>query len=145
MHLIKENLNKKDCGIVATYNAMSWCGQRPDYDSIRSRAILDFGYSDDSGITFDDFEKMLLELEVPIVEIENKNLFNIQGEIYLGRAIVLGYKLKGHDLGHISIVFYGAWGIRIINKDGLHDSWDDLAAELNAGGASELYVWKLPN
>lgn len=145
MKLIKKNKRAKDCGVVAAFNAASWCHLYRPYRDIE-KVAMSCGYSRKKGIYLFQFAALLNRLEIPAKRIRPKSVESLESRIYIGRFIVVLYTPNGYDLGHVIVAFLDHRGnIRVINPDSERTTWGDLAADINANGMKEFHVYEVPN
>lgn len=145
MKLIRKNRKKKDCGVVAAFNAASWCNVYRPYNEIE-KAAKSCGYNPTKGIWSFQFAKLLKKLDVPVKKIKPKSIEDIESKIYLGKFYCLLYRPTGYDIGHAIVVFLDHRGnIRVINPDRVRITWNDLAAEIYANGMKEFHVYEIPH
>lgn len=144
MKLIKKNKTSSDCGVVAAFNAASWCNKYRPYQEVEKIA-RSCGYSKKNGIYPFQFQYLLKKLDVPVKKVKLKSLEELESRIYLGKFYCLLYTPVGYDVGHVVSVFMDHKGaIRVINAvEWL--TWDDLAAEINANGMRNFNVYELPH
>jgi hypothetical protein len=144
MKLIKKNRRAKDCGVVAAFNAASWCNKYQPYSAIEKQAAS-CGYNRSKGIYNFQFSKLLKKLDLPAKKVWLKSVKHLESNIYLGKFYALLYRPAGYDLGHVIVTFLDHKGIiRVINPDSQRLTWDDLAAEIHANGMCEFHVYEIP-
>lgn len=143
---IKKNIKTHDCGIVAAYNSLIWCKKPQTYETIEYIASNHYNYDSKKGIIGENFEKLVKHFGVPIKGMPKANVELIQSSVYMGKAILLTYKLAGDLLGHLIMIVLNKQGkIRIINGETRKITWDELASDISAGGAEWFFSWELPN
>lgn len=143
MNIITRNKTKADCGIVAAYNASSWCNMGISYDDIVPVAEV-VGYDKEKGITPRDFDELVRALDMPARMLQKTNPFEIQKIVRTGQAVIVLYVEKGKKFGHAITIFPQRDHIKIINGDkNKWTTWNDFAAEIHAGIIS-LNAWVLP-
>lgn len=130
---------------MAAYNAASWCEINIEYP-ILLKLAREFGWNRKSGIKIVKLDKLLSLLKIPKKFDLRVNPYAIQRELYAGKAYLVGYKSHYDKGGHAIMLFLDKNGkIRLINP--AHKkfiTWDDLAAEANAGGMEFMVAWELP-
>ena len=146
MKVIRKNLDLKDCGIVAAFNAASWCKNPHPYLVIRSMAKLSCKYKKSVGITNTNLDKLLNLMKLPVKKLEGKNMEEIESSIMLGKAVILTYKQTRSQEGHAVMVFLDKHGkIKILNPELELNGWNSLAAEIHAGAMDWVIGWELPH
>lgn len=144
MKLIKKNTHKKDCGVVAAFNAASWCGVYRPYGEIE-KAAKSCGYNPSKGIYHFQFAQLLRVLDIPAKKAKPKSREALESKIHLGKFYVLFYQLTGDSLGHIISAFTDHTGsIKIVNPAKYLRTWNDLMTEIDTNGVKELHVYEMP-
>jgi hypothetical protein len=143
MKVMRKNRTKSDCGLIATFNAASWCKRNIPYNRIKTVASDWFGYGEGRGMLLPELPNLLKKLRIPFSEVK-KNPLEIQEEIYSGKAFVIGYKQTGEDFGHAILVLRDKHGkIATLNaEEGF--TWNHFAAEIEAGGMESIVMLELP-
>ena len=145
MRLIKKNRRAKDCGVVAAFNAASWCNLYRSYSEIEKQA-KGCGYNRKKGIYSFQFAALMKKLSVPAKKTKPKSVREIESKLYLGKFFVLLYRPTGYSIGHAIVAFMDHKGhIRVINPDSKRLTWNDLAADIHANGMKEFHVYEIPD
>lgn len=143
MKIITKNRHKADCGVVAAFNAASWCRKYKTYDHIHELA-LNLGYCMVRGIKDHQFRRLLNKLCVPFKRIRQINLDEIQSRLYLGKCMVVTYYPVGWPHGHLVTIYMNRKGqIRVINPDEQRMTWNDFASQALAGAMERMLVYEL--
>jgi hypothetical protein len=143
MKMIARNRKKADCGVVAAFNAASWCKKNKTYDQIHELA-LKCGYVPGRGIQDFQFRRLLNKLHVNFKRVRNFNLEEIQSSLYLGKCLVVSYFPTYWPNGHLVTIFMDKSGkIKIVNSDNERMTWNDFAAEVSAGVMERINIYEL--
>jgi Peptidase C39 family len=143
MKLIKKNKGASDCGVVAAFNAASWCNVYRTYADVEKLA-RSCGYGK-SGIYPFQFSYLLKKLGIPVKKVKPKSLDQLESNIYTGKFYCILYTPAGFSNGHVVSVFMDHKGnIRVINPVKWL-TWNELAAEMNAHGMVNIHLYEVPH
>lgn len=144
MKIIKNNRKKGDCGVVAAFNAASWCNVYKSYKEIEKIA-KSCGYNPDGGIYSFQFANLMKKLSIPAKKIHPRSMKEIESKLYLGKLFVFLYTPTGLRCGHAVTIFTDHKGIiRIINPDDERITWNELASDIHANGMMSFNVYEVP-
>lgn len=144
MKIITKNRKEADCGVVAAFNAASWCKKSKTYEHVEELA-LKCGYIPGTGIQNFQLRRLLNKLHVNFKRIRDINLEEVQSQVYLGKCILVSYFPKGWPHGHVVTIYMNKDGnIRVVNSDRERMTWNDFAAEVFAGVMGRFDVYELP-
>lgn len=144
MNMIKNNKFEKDCGIVAAYNAASWCNFNKSYSEIETVA-KSCGYSPDAGIYFFQFDKLVKKLGLPAKRLLPKSRQQIESKLHAGKFFIFLYTPIGTKSGHAMTAYNDHNGrIRLINSEGNRKTWLDFVLDLSVNGAKNFVVYEIP-
>lgn len=144
MKIIAKNKKKADCGVVAAFNAASWCKKYQPYEKIE-KVARGCGYNPFKGIWDFQFCSLLQKLQVPYRKINNINLDDLQSKLYLGKCFLISYRPTEWAVGHLVTVYMDKSGhIKVINPDVERMTWNEFAADTFAGGMLEINAYELP-
>lgn len=144
MKIIRKNKKRGDCGVVAAFNAASWCNAYRPYTEVEKLA-KSCGYHPDKGIWHFQFANLVKKLGIPAKKVRPKSLEELQTSIYLGKFFVFLYTPTGQHTGHAITVFLDHTArIRIINPDEERVTWGDFASDVHANGMRNLTIYEIP-
>jgi hypothetical protein len=144
VRLIKKNRRSKDCGVVAAFNAASWCNVYKPYREIEKFA-RGCGYNRKRGIYNFQFASLMKKLNVPAKKVKPRSIEQIESKLYLGKFFVLLYRPTGDIIGHAIVAFSDHKGhIRVINPDSQRITWGDLVSDVRTNGMKEFHVYEIP-
>lgn len=144
MKLITKNKKKFDCGVVAVYNAASWCNLSFFYEDVEKIA-KSCGYSS-KGIYPFQFANLVKKLKLPAKKVALKNLEEVEEKLRLGRFFIFLYTPTGFDTGHIISLFMNHEGsIEIVNPERGRITWEDLISDIFSNGMKNFLAYEIPN
>lgn len=145
MKIIRNNKTSKDCGVVAAYNAASWCNKNRPYKDIEKIA-RSCGYSPKNGIYAFQFSNLMKKLNIPAKKIKMKNIKEIESNLYTGLFFVFLYTPINSFSGHAISAFMGQDGhIKLVNPDEKRVTWNDFAADVYSNGMRNISIYEIPN
>lgn len=146
MKMILANRNKVDCGVVAAFNASTWCNIKLTYDKVEKIA-KSCGYSK-NGIYDFQFANLINRLGIPAKRIVPKSRENLEKQLYKGKFFIFFYtssQVEPGASGHIVSAFVDHTGeIRIVNPEGYRRTWLRLVTDLNENGVKNFVAWEIP-
>jgi hypothetical protein len=147
MKIVKKNRKSGDCGVVAAFNASSWCNMDRPYKEV-DRIARSCGYHPRKGIRDFQFVNLANKLGLPYRRVRQMKLDEIESGLYLGKCFVLLYFPRqyptGHVTGHVITVYMSNDRIKIINPDDVRITWSEFASDYYAKGMRELIAYELP-
>lgn len=144
MKLIRQNRKKKDCAVVATYNALEWCKKPTSYEEVEKIA-KSCGYSLKKGIYLFQFNNLTKRLGIPAKRFKPKKLDDIVRRLYKGKLLIFFYTPTGCDSGHIISVFLDhTEKVSIINPDSKRVTWRSFVSDLSKNGVKDFAIFEIP-
>lgn len=117
MKLIKKNKKSKDCGVVAAFNAASWCNLYKSYREVEKLAMA-CGYNENGGMYSFQFANLIKMLGLPAKKTGIKTIETLEKNLRNGKLYIIFYIFAESDEGHIVAVFADHEGrIRLINPE----------------------------
>jgi hypothetical protein len=143
MRIITKNKNKRDCGIVAAFNAAVWLNSPKPYKYVEKLA-KSCGYNPERGIYDFQFSHLLKKLDIPAKKIKPKSMDSLAKKVYVGKCLVLLYTQTGVSTGHAVTVFMDHKGmIRIFNPLGELKNWGQIATDIKKHGMKDFNVYEI--
>lgn len=146
MNILTNNKKKRDCGVVAAYNAASWCNATRPYEEVEKLA-RSCGYNPEKGIYFFQFSNLVKKLGVPAKKIRPRNLDEILDKLYKGKFFVFMYTPTGMDVGHAISAFVDHTGkVRLINPEpgNSRTTWSSFVLDMCQNGARNFAAYEIP-
>lgn len=145
MRIILKNKTKRDCGVVAAFNAALWCNTPLPYKQVE-RLARSCGYSPKRGIYEFQFSHLMKKLALPVKKIKPKSIESLRKKAYVGKCFVFLYTQTGKQTGHVVTVFMDHKGIvRIFNPAGGLRNLSQFAADIKKNGMKEFNVYEFSN
>lgn len=147
MKIIRNNKKKGDCGVVAAYNAASWCNISKPYEEVEKIA-RSCGYNPERGIYFFQFSNLVKKLGLPAKKIRPKNLDEILDKLYRGKFFVFLYTPVGYHTGHAISAFVDHKGrITLVNPEpgkNPRATWSSFVVDMLENGAKNFAAYEIP-
>lgn len=144
MKLIKKNRTSSDCGIVAAFNAASWCNVGKSYNYIVKTAAS-CGYSSNKGIWPFQFVSLTKKLKIPAKKIKPKNFKDLKNKLYDGKLLIIFCRRTEEMSGHIVSLFMDHEGsIVLVNPNKRMKSWVSLVRDISINGIKEFHIYEIP-
>lgn len=144
MKIIKKNKLKTDCGVVAAYNAASWCNSCRSYSEVE-RLAKSCGYNPNKGIFFFQFANLMKKMGLPAKRIKPKSRKEVESRLHSGKFLIFLYTPTGHANGHAITAFVNHRGkIVIVNPEGKRSTWFAFASDLSRNGVRNFIAYEIP-
>jgi hypothetical protein len=146
VNLIQKNRSKKDCGVVAMYNAAIISGLRKRYSTIEKIAIS-CGYDPKVGIYRAQLRRIMNKLELNWRWIEPVSTSDMEERLSTGKIFVIAYNPDGLKSGHVIVLLMAPdHTIRIINPGKKYaKTWTKFKRNIAEYGMKDFYVYEITN
>src|SRR5882672_7714434 len=123
MKILRKNKKKRDCVVVAAYNAASWCNLNKTYKEIE-KVARSCGYNDKKGTYYFQFDNLVKKLNLPAKRIKPRSLNEIENRLYKGRFFIFLYTELNSSTGHAVSAFVDHAGrVILVNPEGELKNW----------------------
>lgn len=144
MKMAQRNRKKRDCGVVAIYNAAKWCNDRKTYREIEQMA-KSCGYSEKRGLYYFQFANLVAKSGLPAKQIRPKDLNDLENRLYKGKFFILLYTPTGSKNGHAMSAFVDHQGVvKIVNPMRRCKNWFKFGIDITLNGVKDFVVYEIP-
>ena len=128
MKLIFKNKEKKDCVIVAAYNALKAIKKRPNYKNMRSISLGLGWYNPKVGFLTRDIERFFIKFNVPFKEVpKGSTTKTVSAKIKEGVPHILFCRFANKKTGHAMLAIKGKTGVKVINAGKRLKGWRTIS------------------